>query len=222
MYTSTHRPARNGVALEAQYRMARSVQGIVVASLAALAGCAIVSPPPPVRPLPAAADAVPGSAPGPVRGAGSYTWSPQIDDMATGLRSALGSGGTSSGIEVSRTTDNRIWLLVSGDHFEPGRGAVKPAVGPALDRVATALQRVPRAEVRIVGHTDSRGDPAANDNLSVDRAASVRDWLVMRGIPAPRFSVSGRGARDPLANNDTDAGRASNRRVEILVGEPSR
>jgi outer membrane protein OmpA-like peptidoglycan-associated protein len=70
--------------------------------------------------------------------------------------------------------------------------------------------------LRIVGHTDASGSAAANDALSLDRAASVRDWLVARGVPAPRISVAGRGARDAGLG-----GAAGDRRVEILIGEPA-
>lgn len=183
------------------------------AAVMVLAGCVGA---PPTRELPPEGAPVLGSAPGPVRGTGAYVWSPQMESTAAELRSSL----RGSAVEVARTNDDRIWLVVSGESFETGRGAVKPAVGPALDRIAAAIQSRPRSEVRIVGHTDSRGEALSNDVLSVDRAASVRDWLVMRGVPAFRFSVAGRGAREPIASNDTDAGRASNRRVEILMGEP--
>lgn len=185
---------------------------ITAVAAAALAGCIGA---PPVRQLPAEGPSVLGSAPGPVRGTGTYQWSPQIESMASELRSAL----RGTGVDVSRTTDDRLWLVISGDNFEAGRGAVKPVVGPALDKIAASIQSRPKVEIRIVGHTDSRGDALSNDVLSVDRAASVRDWLVIRGVPAFRFSVAGRGAREPIAGNDTEVGRATNRRVEILIGE---
>jgi len=193
-------------------RQALAVIGSIVAL--ALGGCAS---PPPMRPLPAPAEAVTGSAPGPLRGSGAYVWSSQMDATASELRRSL----ANTSVDVSRSNDNRLWLLVSGESFETGRGAVKPTAGPLLDKIAAALKPRSPTEIRVVGHTDARGDAAGNDALSVDRAASVRDWLVMRGIPAQRFTVSGRGSREPIASNDTDAGRASNRRVEILVGEPA-
>ena len=71
----------------------------------------------------------------------------------------------------------------------------------------------------IVGHTDSTGSDAINDPLSRERAMAVRDYLSSRGVAASRVTVAGRGSREPVANNDTDSGRAANRRVEIFLSE---
>ena len=73
--------------------------------------------------------------------------------------------------------------------------------------------------MRIIGHTDSTGTDAINNPLSVDRAASTRDYLIARGVPPSAFRIEGRGSREPVADNNSDAGRAQNRRVEIYVGE---
>lgn len=184
------------------------------AGLLVLAAC---TTPPPTRSLPPPTPAVPGSAAGPLRGTGDFVWSPAMESAAADLRANL----PQNVAEVVKTNDERIWILIKGENFEPGRGAVKPAAGPVLDRIAATLAARPRAQIRVVGHTDSQGATAANDALSVDRAASVRDWLVMKGVSPTRFTVAGRGSRDPMASNDTEAGRASNRRVELLVGEPA-
>ncbi len=191
-----------------------------VAVLALLSACA--SAPPKVVPAPAPAVAVPGSAPGPVYGdskPGTRAWSPQMEEAESQLRSALqGSGAT-----VSKTTDERIWITLPGDlAFEPNRVKLKPVATGLLDKIVVALRGFPTADLRIVGHTDSKGAVAANDALSLDRAASARDWLVARGMSPVRFAVAGRGSRDPLASNDDEAGRASNRRVEILIGEKAK
>jgi outer membrane protein OmpA-like peptidoglycan-associated protein len=73
--------------------------------------------------------------------------------------------------------------------------------------------------VRIVGHTDSSGNDAINNPLSVQRAASVRDYLVARGVVSNRIVIDGRGSREPVADNNSAAGRAQNRRVEAFMGE---
>jgi len=88
-----------------------------------------------------------------------------------------------------------------------------------LDRFAQTLVANPAATVQIIGHTDSTGSDAINNPLSVNRAASTRDYLTGRGVPASRIMIDGRGATDPVADNSSTAGRAQNRRVEIYVGE---
>ena len=164
----------------------------------------------------------PGSAPGPTYGVaapGAYVWSPRIDDIERQLRGALqGSAAT-----LRKTTDERLWITLPGDmSFEANRSAIKPDAAQVLDKLAVALRSNTMAQIRVVGHTDNRGAASANDALSLDRAMSTRDWLVGRGVSATRFAVAGRGSREPLESNDSEIGRTSNRRVEILIGERSR
>ena len=75
--------------------------------------------------------------------------------------------------------------------------------------------------MNVIGYTDSTGSDAVNRPLSLDRAESVRDYLVGRGVTASRIVVDGRGASDPVASNDSESGRAMNRRVEIYLSEPA-
>jgi outer membrane protein OmpA-like peptidoglycan-associated protein len=75
--------------------------------------------------------------------------------------------------------------------------------------------------VRIIGHTDNTGSDATNDPLSMQRAASARDYLTARGVDPQRVMINGRGEREPVADNSTEAGRARNRRVEIYLAERS-
>ena len=100
-----------------------------------------------------------------------------------------------------------------------GRSNIKPNFAPVLDQFASGLRNNPNAEVRIIGHTDSTGTDAINNPLSVDRAASTRDYLIARGVPQQAFRIEGRGSHEPIADNNSEAGRAQNRRVEIYVGE---
>lgn len=186
-----------------------------------LAGCA--APPPKVVPVPPVVTSVPGSAPGPVYGQApspeARGWSPQMEAAERQLSNTL----SGTGVSVAKTTDERLWITLPGDlAFQPNRSALKPGATAVLDKIVVALRGVPAPEVRIVGHTDSKGSAAANDALSLDRAASTRDWLVARGMSPVRIAVAGRGSRDPLASNDDEAGRATNRRVEILVGEKAK
>lgn len=195
---------------------ARLLSFIVLAALAA--GC--TAPPP--KPVPTVASPVPGSASGPVYGQGTSTgkgMSPQMEAAERQLTSGL----SGTGVSVARTTDERLWITLPGDlTFQPNRSALKPSATAVLDKIVLSLRGVPAAELRIVGHTDSKGAAAANDALSLDRAASTRDWLVARGMSPVKIAVAGRGSRDPIAGNEDEAGRAANRRVEILVGEKPR
>ena len=89
-----------------------------------------------------------------------------------------------------------------------------------LDPFASSLHGDANSRLTIIGHTDSTGSDAVNNPLSIERAQSVRDYLAARGVSPQRVETAGRGAREPLADNNTDTGRAKNRRVEIFIREP--
>ncbi len=149
---------------------------------------------------------------------GGYLWSKKMEDQKRTMEQAT--AGT--GVAVTQTADNQLKLEVPSDvSFRVGRADIEPALRPVLDRFAQTLVANPATTVRVVGHTDSTGSDAINDPLSVNRAASVRNYLADRGVAAQRVAIDGRGAREPIAENTSDAGRARNRRVEIFVGEPS-
>jgi outer membrane protein OmpA-like peptidoglycan-associated protein len=95
---------------------------------------------------------------------------------------------------------------------------LKPELRGVLDQLAQGLDTT--VLVRVIGHTDSTGGDAVNDPLSLRRAQTVRDYLDTRGVPTARMQIEGRGAREPVADNATEAGRARNRRVEVLLREP--
>jgi len=150
---------------------------------------------------------------------GTYIWSNNMEKQKREMEAAT----QGTGISVSQTSDNLLKLDIPSDvSFDTGRANVKSNFAPVLDRFAASLQSNPASTVRIVGHTDSTGSDAINDPLSVDRAAATRDYVVMRGVDSRRFAIEGRGSKQPVASNDTNAGRAQNRRVEIYVGEQGR
>jgi outer membrane protein OmpA-like peptidoglycan-associated protein len=135
-------------------------------------------------------------------------------------RAAMEKATQGTGIDVARTTDNQLKVNVPSDFsFDVGRSAIKPQMRPVLDQFAQGLD--PTMRVRIIGHTDSTGNDAINNPLSVDRAHSVRDYLAARGVSPTRVETEGRGSREPVADNGSDAGRAQNRRVEIMLREPA-
>ena len=109
-------------------------------------------------------------------------------------------------------------LLAKGKiRFESGRAIIdRDSVG-LLDRLIETALRCPNANIEIAGHTDADGDDGFNQALSEKRAQAVADYLVRAGLPADRFKAMGYGSLQPVASNDTDEGKAQNRRIEFLV-----
>lgn len=107
------------------------------------------------------------------------------------------------------TLDSEVTFAFDSDEIRPG-------AHHTLDGVATTLRDNPDLRVRIEGHTDSVGSAQYNEGLSQRRADSVRDFLGSRGIADQRMTTRGYGENRPVATNETDEGRAQNRRVEIV------
>jgi OOP family OmpA-OmpF porin len=123
---------------------------------------------------------------------------------------------TRAGVEVDATgcaVDAPITL--PGVSFAPDSAELTAASRGVLDRVAQVLSTVPSVRVEVAGHTDSAGRAEYNRTLSQRRAESVVAYLIERGIDADRLSARGYGEEQPVADNATPAGRASNRRVEL-------
>ena len=147
---------------------------------------------------------------------GGYVWSRQMEDKKRQMEQATAGTGT----VVTQTADNQLKLSIPNDiSFATGRHDIQPRLMPILDQFAQGLNQQPSMEVRIVGHTDNTGSDAINNPLSVNRAQSARDYLVSRGVASSRISIDGRGSREPIADNSTEAGRARNRRIDIFLAE---
>ncbi|MEI9949877.1 MAG: OmpA family protein [Pseudomonadota bacterium] len=101
--------------------------------------------------------------------------------------------------------------------FATGKSDLLAIAQEKLNQVATALTDQGFKSIVVQGYTDSRGNSADNDRLSLRRAQSVRDYLVRRGVPSEKATAEGLGASKPVADNATADGRAENRRVEIVV-----
>ena len=102
-------------------------------------------------------------------------------------------------------------------NYQTGSAGLTPESARTVADVVAILKAYPTAKVRLEGHTDNTGDPAANKQLSLDRAKSVRDMMVASGIDGARLDYAGFGQERPIASNDTDEGRARNRRTELVV-----
>jgi len=107
--------------------------------------------------------------------------------------------------------------LLKPIEFETGRATIKAVSFPILDEVLELLKSRGSMRLGVYGHTDSRGVPANNLKLSKDRAAAVRNYLTGKGIAASRLESEGFGQTKPVAPNETDDGRAKNRRVEFKI-----
>jgi outer membrane protein OmpA-like peptidoglycan-associated protein len=124
---------------------------------------------------------------------------------------------------VTQTADNQLKLSIPNDiSFASGKSDIQPRLKPILDQFAQGVNQQGSMEVKIVGHTDSTGSDAINNPLSMRRAESARDYLVSRGVASSRISTEGHGSREPIADNATEAGRASNRRIDIYLAERGR
>jgi outer membrane protein OmpA-like peptidoglycan-associated protein len=116
-------------------------------------------------------------------------------------------------MEQALETKQRYDLF--GVRFDLGKATIGPGTEPLLDDIATAMTNFPTWRLRIVGHTDSTGDPAHNEALSLARAEAIKAALIGRGIAVWRLEAAGAGQNQPVAGNDTPEGQALNRRVEL-------
>ena len=123
-----------------------------------------------------------------------------------------------SGVTVTRDGDNLVLNMPSDVTFASGSESLQPQFYDTLDDVSRVLQAYPSTLIDITGHADSDGADDFNLALSERRARSVADYLVRNGRVNPtRIALAGRGEREPIASNATAAGKAQNRRVEILI-----
>lgn len=122
-----------------------------------------------------------------------------------------------TGVSVTRDGDNIILNMPSNITFDVDRYTLKRQFHSTLDSVVLVLNEYKSTMVTVVGHTDSTGSNEYNQNLSVDRALSVADYLASKGVAEQRLAAIGYGEAFPIATNDTEAGRAQNRRVEIQL-----
>ena len=110
-----------------------------------------------------------------------------------------------------------VKVVLNNLFFALNSAEMLPESAPALDDLHQFLAQNPEVRIRIVGHTDSTGSLEYNMRLSRDRARSVYDALLERGIAADRLTYEGKGPNEPVADNDTEEGRAANRRVEFVI-----
>ena len=108
-------------------------------------------------------------------------------------------------------------IILEGTHFNFDKATLRPAGKAKLDENVKTLMAYPDINVDIVGYTDSIGTAKYNQGLSNRRAATVKKYMESKGVAASRMNTKGMGEKDPVASNKTAAGRAENRRVEIVI-----
>lgn len=141
-------------------------------------------------------------------GVGAY-----MDHQERQLRQSL----ANTPVEVNRVGDEIRLVMPESITFATGSYQLSGSAASSLNSVGSVLAQYTDTTISIVGHTDSTGSDAINDPLSRNRASAVANYLVSRNVAANRITTAGAGARQPVASNNTAAGRAENRRVEITV-----
>lgn len=122
-----------------------------------------------------------------------------------------------TGVDVVRDGDHITLDMPEAITFAFNSSTLNQRAYGVLDRVADTLREYDQTMIEVAGHTDSIGSDAYNDQLSRKRAQAVGDYLISRGISGQRLIITGAGERYPIASNDTEAGRAENRRVEMTI-----
>ncbi|MEM6938506.1 MAG: OmpA family protein [Pseudomonadota bacterium] len=135
-----------------------------------------------------------------------------LDQQEAELRQQLGGE-----ISIVNTGDRLIVSLPNNLLFATDSTAVSPTLQGDLRALAQNVQIYANSTLQVIGHTDSDGDAAYNQNLSEGRAQSVANVLITNGVPASRIRTFGRGESQPVASNLTPEGKAQNRRVEIVI-----
>lgn len=119
--------------------------------------------------------------------------------------------------EIKEDVKEVIKLAFEKLEFETARATIKSQSLPSLDKLAKVMKDNPEYRLKIAGHTDNVGDPKANMQLSKDRAESVKNFFVKKGIDEKRFVVEAYGDTKPIADNSRSSGRKQNRRVEMEI-----
>jgi outer membrane protein OmpA-like peptidoglycan-associated protein len=135
----------------------------------------------------------------------------QMDQKAKAIQASV------PGAEVTRVGEGLVVTFDSGLLFDFDSSVLRPESRANLDNLASNLSSFGDSKLLLVGHTDAQGADAYNQQLSQRRSAAVASYLESHGVSPARVETAGRGEAEPVASNDTEAGRQQNRRVEIAV-----
>ncbi|WP_323018568.1 OmpA family protein [Castellaniella sp.] len=200
-----------------------------VGVLALLTACANVTPQGQNTAVGAGAGAAIGAGLGALIGGGSHgAW------VGAGIGSVVGgvvgynwkvikgdvekSGASNLGVAVIEMPDGTLKVNIpSNVSFDTNKSVLKSELLPVLDSVARALTQHPELRAKAVGYTDGTGSDAINMPLSQRRAGAVTQYLAGQGVAPGRLAAEGRGSANPVGDNNTAAGKALNRRVELFL-----
>ena len=124
---------------------------------------------------------------------------------------------TVAGAEVIKSDEGIIVKFDEGILFDFNSSTLKSTAKTNISKLVETLNKEPGTDILVIGHTDNVGTLAANQKVSESRAAAVRSYAVSQGLNGGRIKTEGKNYSEPIASNDTDAGRAENRRVEIVI-----
>ena len=136
------------------------------------------------------------------------------DDKCPKVKGTLANNGCP---EVTTEVIKKLNDFSKSILFDTSKATIKAESNAKLEEIVKVMNEYPNANFKLEGHTDSTGNAAKNLQLSKDRAAAVKDYLIAKGISANRLSSEGYGITKPIASNKTVEGRAENRRVEIIL-----
>jgi OOP family OmpA-OmpF porin len=151
---------------------------------------------------------------------------PVVLKLKNGVRQVIGANSTESKLyqflidpsrEVDLTNTTKDWIGFDRIYFDSNKATLTNESLWQLSNIASILKRFPAAKIKIGGYTDSSGKPLTNLLLSKQRAEAAKEALVSLGVPADRLAAAGYGVLDNIASNDTEEGRALNRRVSLQV-----
>lgn len=156
-----------------------------------------------------------GAAVGALAGAGVGRY---MDNQHAALQERLAAEAARDELFITRMGGNALRVGVASDvSFAVNSAELKFEAQSTFEKIANVLKDYEKTAVHLVGHTDSSGSDAYNQKLSQQRAQTVASFLASRGVPSSRMVTWGRGESEPIAPNDTEAGRARNRRVDIVI-----
>jgi outer membrane protein OmpA-like peptidoglycan-associated protein len=135
----------------------------------------------------------------------------QMDQQAKELKVEI------PGAVVERVGEGITVTFASGLLYDFDSDVILPVAAQNLQNLAASLKKYPNTDLLIVGHTDALGSTTYNQDLSTRRASSASAYLSQQGVSSSRLRPTGRGELEPLATNDTEAGRQKNRRIEVAI-----